>query len=82
MDDHQIRLVPTGRGSEVVEVGYPTHCANGHPLARNQTISFRPCSCSPGIRGHCSAKCRTCGDLWLAPRCLDEDHSVGKEYGR
>lgn len=52
------RLVPTGRGAEVVSIG-PATCPNGHPLRYpNVLIGHRGCVCVSG--GHRSYECLTC----------------------
>jgi hypothetical protein len=73
------RLVPTGRGLEVVEVR-PETCVNGHRLKPpNVQVFSLPCSCS-GPRGHRGYRCWTCEDVQYAPPHL-VDQGQGSAYG-
>lgn len=61
-------LQRTGRGSEVVEVGQPAKCVNGHQLvAPNLLVGYLPCVCAPAERGHRTFTCKTCWDVTYMP---------------
>jgi hypothetical protein len=63
-----MRLESTGTATRVVEVGQPTHCANGHPLGPYEVVvGFLPCLCVWPERGHRSFVCRRCGDISYVP---------------
>lgn len=63
-----MQLIATGRGSEVVEVGAPTRCPDGHQLGpRAVIVGYLPCICSWPERGHRTFACRECGATFYLP---------------
>jgi hypothetical protein len=63
-----MRLAPTGRQTEVVEVDQPERCPNGHRLGpRAVIVGYLPCICSWPERGHRTFACRECSAVVYLP---------------
>lgn len=64
-----MQLRRTGRASEVVEVGQPDRCPNGHQLRGAELVGWLPCNCAdptPGS-GHRTFTCKECLGVAYVP---------------
>ncbi len=57
----RLRVNADGSATELA----PEHCPAGHSLGPNRaTVGWQPCGCVPGVFGHRTYHCTTCG-AWL-----------------
>jgi hypothetical protein len=76
-----VRLVPTGRATELREKYDTKRCEScgGLLASPHVLISHQPCSCVVG--GHRTLRCLGCDTLHHEPPCTHPERGIGSAYG-